>query len=262
MLVPVWWGLAALALALTGCAQNEASESPTVHAGKTMAGWQIAVGDGLYTAPGEEPVNLSDIRTTHADTHTTVEANVLGRDVMAHNITYAWERGGGVDEAVQVFETDVRLPYVPVASGDAAYNPQTIEAQVGSWDGERDAICAVQWRINPYTAEYGAVALWTPGHNEIGEWTIVDSLPVDTRWQRWVFEIDPNARRCAYTIDGRTYAAPTPLNAKPGWGSLEGAHVGIEIISIYPGTGEAAIRGKPHYAEFKEWRWTIDPRRP
>jgi hypothetical protein len=249
-------GLAAIVLALAGCTQAPRADEAITRSAPTMTGWTYLVGDGIYNVPGEEPVSIGDIRTRHTDSLTTLEANILGRNIMAHNITHLWYHGNHFYDKTQVFETGVRLPYIPIADERSPVNAETIEAQLGYWSSTHslDAVCAVQWQINPWTEDFGALALWTPGRDEAGEWQIVDALPVDTRWQRWRLEIDPVNRVCTYLVDGISYVETTPLDPKD-WISPDGVHVAVEIISIYP--GDSGTGGRPHYAEFKEWTWTI-----
>lgn len=250
-------------VALTACGAPSASgPHPIVDRGPTMAGWEVVLGDALYAAPGEPPVTLDDIRTASDASKTTLYANIHARPIMAHNITTDWRYGPDLDTRAQSFATDVRLPYLPSTSPSAAYDPQTIEMSLLGWNGTTHVAptCAVQWRLNPWDADQTALAFWEPDGTGGSHWVDEQRLAIDTDWHRWRLDLDPATDTCTITIDGAaTTSAIGPTPKPPTWTSRHGASVTVEIISIYPGTGPNPTGGREHYAEFRNWVWTIDP---
>src|SRR3990172_6962638 len=50
--------------------------------GSDLEGWEVVVGDGIYNAPGEAPVNADDIESENYGGYSEIRANIQTRRVM------------------------------------------------------------------------------------------------------------------------------------------------------------------------------------
>lgn len=258
-------GAAVLAAAATGRVQ-QATSTPRSggardYGGVNLAGWQIAVGDGVYTAPGEDDVSLQDIETVHFDTYSELRANIRQRDVMAHNITYRSLVDESAFDFIHRCGYKFRLPYLP-APDNEVMNAQTIEGGLFIWDGSDTRLdygLAFQWILNPWSGPpeppFGTLQCWTSRGD--GAWQPVAMMEPDTEWHEIVFLLECRRETTAMLIDGIHYPVQFTTTAKPeNWGTETAARLQVEIISIYPGpTGD----GKLHKAEVKDWFWHWAP---
>lgn len=212
----------------------------------------MTVGDGVYTAPGEPPVTIADIATTHYGIHSELRANLARRSIMVHNLMYKKIIEPSAIDYLHFCSYEFRLPFVP-AKGNTDLNAQTLEGGLSLWEGvtaRQNYNVAFQWILNPYS-DFGAIRVWT-GLDE-APWRAAGNLPVDTAWHRADFMLDYQGQTASLAIDGQSYSDVFAIHSGlETWGSDISATVGAEIISIFPGT---AIPGALHIAEFRNWRW-------
>lgn len=238
-------------------AQAAFSTLGTQYSGTDLDGWEIAVGDGVYAAPGEEPVSLSDLETLHYGTHSELKANILLRGIMAHNITFKRFIADDVFDFIHTFGYKFRLPYLPSIDNEGL-NPQTIEGYIGLWDGgdtRLDYDTGFQWYINPWGPDTGDLRTWTDIDG--GKWASVGHLPLDMEWHELRIVLDVRRETTALLIDGVHYLSRFNRTPKPAdWGTETSATITAEIISMYPGESQD---GTLHISEFKDWYWLWEP---
>lgn len=223
--------------------------------GKNLSGWEVVVGDGIYAAPGESPVNQRDIGTGHFKDRSVLRANIQIRRIMAHNITFKRVLDNDALNFTHTAKYKFRLPFQPSTS-NADLNGETIEGHLAVWDGggsRLDHIVAFQWIVNPWAANFGALQVWvTPG-----QWQTVGQLMPDTNWHEAKMMLDQRKGKATVTIDGMSYPSDLTTMPRPSdWGTEIAARFAAEIISIYPGEfGKGAL----HKTEFKDWAWAWRP---
>ena len=221
--------------------------------GATMAGWKLALGDGIYALPGEAAVSLLDIETRHDETVSEVRANIQKRQIMAHNITYRRERDDRALDFVHIFTGEFRLPYLPSIE-NVDENAQTVEAGLFVWDGletRLDYGAAFQWGLNPYNeGQFGEVRASMEGVSAAA-WEPVGWLEPDLNWHTFTLAVDYPNERTLLQLDGVTFTSYFVGFAKQ-WPAAISAGVQVEAISIYPGD---ATHGALHRVEFRNWRW-------
>jgi hypothetical protein len=228
--------------------------------GADFTGWEVVVGDGLYTVPGEPSVTPDDIETIHYGSYSELRANIQVRDIMAHNITFKRVIDETAFDFVHTCQYMFRLPYLP-ATGNSDLNPQTVEGGLFIWDGgdtRLDYGLAFQWMLNPWGGsdfEFGDLRCWTDRND--GSWERVGYLEPDTAWHTINLVFDFRRETTALLIDGSHF--PCQFTATPkaaSWGTETAARLQAEIISIYPeGVGD----GRLHKTHFKDWTWTWMP---
>ena len=217
--------------------------------GSDLAGWETALGDGVYTATGQAPVDIADIATTHSGTHSTLHANVVRRGVMAHNITHKRHVDATAFDTVHVAQYAFRLPYMP-AAGAWPDNAQTAEGGLFVWDGpntQLDYGLAFQWVLNPWMPTSGSIRCWTGTR-----WTNTGFLAVDTNWHTVSMTYDPRHSTAALSIDGVAVPAALATTTKVGFGSEVAARLHTEVISLWPGSNHVA---PSHRLEIRDWTW-------
>lgn len=229
----------------------------TQYSGRNLSGWSITLGDGIYTAPGTDPVNPDDIETVHYTDHSELRANIYKRRVMAHNITFKKFTVDSVFDFVHTFGYEFRLPYMP-SIDNTDLNPQTIEGGIGLWDGSNTRLdygTGFQWHINPWGPDTGALQTWTDIGG--GSWATVGNITLDTAWHSVRITLDPRRGATALVIDDTHYLCRFNGTPKPPtWGTEQSATIAAEIISLYPGeTNPGAL----HKAEFRDWYWIWEP---
>ena len=214
------------------------------------------VGDGVYTAPGEPPITQNDIATIHYGTYSELQANILKRRIMAHNITYRRITESTALDFVHTFECKFVLPYLP-STGNTTLNAQTIEGGLFIWDGRTTRLdygLGFQWGLNPWD-RLGELRCWTDIGG--GQWRPVGYLAPDLSWHTLKIVFDFRRQTTALLIDEKHYPSRFTGTSKPAeWGTEIAAGVQIEIISVYPGElGNGAM----HKAHFKDWLWLWEP---
>jgi hypothetical protein len=228
-----------------------------VYQAADLSGWEMVLGDGLYTAPNQPPITLDDISTTHWGDRSELRANRWQRGVMAHNITFKRFIDSGALAFTHLCDFAFRLPFVP-ATNSWPTNAQTLEISLAIWDGgatRLDYTMALQWILNPWLSSFGAIRCWTNSNG--GAWQRVGSLTPDTNWHTVSLVFNYQQQSTAMVIDGQSYLSAFAGTAKPAtWGTEMAARLGAEIISIYPGANSTAPY---HIAEFKNWRWVWLP---
>ncbi|MEZ4727354.1 MAG: hypothetical protein R3E79_09500 [Caldilineaceae bacterium] len=251
---------AASGMALYDWADSRAAQDvpgQRVYQAADLSGWEVVLGDGLYTAPGQPSITPDDISTTHWGSYSELRANRWQRGIMAHNITFK----RFIDERALTYthlcDCAFRLPVVP-ATNNWTTNAQTLEVSLALWDGgatRLDYTLALQWILNPWLSTFGAIRCWT--NQSGGAWQSVGYLAPDTNWHTVSLVFNYQAQTTALLIDGQSYLstfAGTPKAAT--WGTETAARLGTEIISLYPGSTSTAPF---HVAEFKDWRWVWIP---
>lgn len=225
--------------------------------GSDFTGWELALGDGLYAAPGQQPLSLSDISTQHFLSHSVLQANTQLRGVMAHNITFQRIVDPNAFTYVHHCEYEYRLPYIPVTNG-WPNNGQTLEVSFFVWDGGQTRLdygMAFQWILNPWLSSYGAIRIWADTNG--GEWQNIGYMQPDTAWHQMQLVIDYQQQTTALRIDGQYYLSRFAATPKPAtWDNQTAARLAAEVISLYPGNNSVAPM---HIAEFRNWRWSWLP---
>lgn len=223
------------------------------YGGPSLRGWDVVLGDGLYAAPGEQPVSLADIRSDHYADQTELVANPSRRRIMAHNITVKTVESASALRRLHRGAYSFRLPYLPQVD-NFDLNAQTIEGGIFIWDGPATRLdygVAFQWALNPWMDEFGDIRTWTEWDG--GQWQKVGFLTPDTEWHRVRFGFDPVNRTSSITIDGLFFPSAYSRTPKPeDWGTEIAARLQAEIISLYPGEDNP---GTLHRAEFRDWSW-------
>lgn len=231
-------GGAAAALLLTdGVFAPDAWAQAKTFSGADLNGWRTVLGDGVYTGPGQAAPTLEDLRTTNHGTHSTLEANIHERGVMAHNITF--ERFSDDDGMSRRHRATAqfRIPTVPSAS-DWTYNSQTLEIGIFVWDGadtRADYGLALQWVLNPWIEEFGQIRAWTQTENG-PEWQAVDYLEPDTNWHTFDAIYQPGGK-VGVRLDQKTRIDidETITPKDPSWGNTVDARFQMEVVSVWPG---------------------------
>jgi hypothetical protein len=240
-----------------------ANPNQLVYQGSDLTGWETALGDGLYAAPGQPWVTPADIATIHLGSHSELRANTQYRGVMAHNITYQRQASGDAFTYAHLCEFEFRLPYIPTV-GNWVNNAQTFETSFFVWDGSGSRIdygMAWQWILNPWMSNFGEVRAWmssaTATVPENGAWHSVGQLGIDTNWHRAKLIVDYGAQATALLIDDTHYLCTFSATSRPSTWSIEtAARFGVEIISVYPGNNSSAPL---HQAEIRNWQWRWIP---
>ena len=227
-----------VASALTSASSSErvvSASGPTASlSGADLTGWRVVVGDGIWTAAGERPVSEGDVATQHRGTYSELFANVQRRGVMAHNITYL--PMPNVDELKMTHRAsiDFRVPAVPSTTG--SFRAQTIEIGLFVWDGidtRLDHGLAMQWVLNPWVPEYGAVRVWR--NTARGpRWERVGYLEPDIAWHTVSIRYRPKSGLVQLRLDQQRIDVSPTLTPKP---ALVGPNRGRSL----PGGGRVAV---------------------
>ena len=240
-------------------AAAELDGQPIAYGGTNLDGWKTGVGDGLYVAPGESPVALTDLASDHYEEYTELSANITQRRIEAHNITGQGIVDTAAMEYIHRFEYEFRVPYIPTQAYEGGLNAQTIEGGLGLWDGQKTRQkygIGFQWGLNPWSG-FGDLRIWT-GLLRRG-WVKVDQIEPDTAWHSLRIIANYRDLIASLTIDGKAMPACISICPAPeGWGNEVSIGPSAEIISIYPGpTG----RGGKHLGQFRNWVWVWEPLR-
>jgi hypothetical protein len=253
-----WAGLGALGAApllrLPGAMALPSGSRQT--GGTDLTGWSTVVGDAIYAAPGEAPVTQDDITTIHTGAYSELQANLLKRRIMAHNVTYLRRIDDRAFDFVHTFECQFMLPFAP-STANTDLNAQTIEGGLFIWDGcatRLDYGLAFQWGLNPWD-RLGELRCWTDIGG--GQWQPVGHLAPDLSWHTLRCVLDFHRQTTALLIDQQHY--PCRFTATPksaAWGAEIAAGIQVEIVSLHPGEqGSGAL----HKAYFRDWRWLWEP---
>jgi hypothetical protein len=226
-----------------------------VYQGTDLAGWDVAVGDGLYTPPGEPPVTLEDIETKHYGTHSELRANIQKRRIVAHNITFKRVINQTAFEYVHICGFKFRVPDLP---SPERFDAQTLEGGIFIWDGSGTRLdygLAFQWILNPRMDSFGEMRAWTDTND--GQWERIGHLVPDTNWHDIRIVVDFQRETTAMKIDERRYPSCFAAITKPEtWGPETAARVQVEIINAYAEPPNIPVT---HRAEFKDWSWVWEP---
>lgn len=245
-----------LSAGFRGVGAEAATLSTREYGGSEFTGWDVVVGDGIYSAPGEPPVAESDIETVNYGSHSELSANLHRRGIMAHNLTYQRITDPTAFEYIHTAGYRFRLPYLP-SPHNTDLNAQTIEGGLSIWDGSNTRLdygLGFQWLLNPW-ADFGQLCCWTNDADD--PWEPVGVIAPDTEWHEVRLVVDFRRETTAFSIDGIHYPARFAATPKSdSWGSETAARVQAEIISIWPGVeGNGAL----HKVEFKDWYWLWQP---
>lgn len=238
-------------------AANTSVRPTTSLGGADLTGWRVVVGDGVWAASGERAVSGGDVATEHRGTYSELFANVQRRGVMAHNITYL--AMPDVDELRMTHRAsiDFRLPAIPSTTG--IFKSQTVEIGLFVWDGvdtRLDHGLAMQWVLNPWVPEYGALRVWR--NTARGpRWERVGYLEPDIAWHTVSIRYRPKSGLVQLRLDQQRIDVSPTLTPKPdSWGANIGARFQVEAVSLWPGERSAA---PVHRAQFRNWSWTVSP---
>lgn len=241
--------------ASAGAGQRPSAKPTASLGGADLTGWRVVVGDGVWSASGERSVSDADVETRHRGTYSELFANVQSRGVMAHNITYL--AMPDVDELKMTHRAsiDFRLPVEPSTQG--SFKAQTLEIGLFVWDGidtRLDHGLAMQWVLNPWVPEYGALRVWR--NTARGpRWERVGFLEPDIAWHTVSIRYRPKSGLVQLRLDQRQVDVSPTLTPKPdSWGSTIGARFQVEAVSLWPGERSSA---PVHRAQFRNWSWTV-----
>lgn len=129
--------------------------------GIDLTDWEIALGDSLYSCPGESTITLDDIETIHHGTKSELRANIVPRKIRSHNITFKRFIDNTAFNYIHNCGYKFCLPYIPQPDTNSVLNGQTIEGGIFVWDGVTDKLdkgIAFQWVINPWAS--GTINTW------------------------------------------------------------------------------------------------------
>jgi hypothetical protein len=239
--------------------QAESLKAPGPYQGTNLAGWAVKLGDALYNAPGEPPVDITDIKTVHLSGYSEVRANVKRRVIKAHNITYKVITDPNALKYIHTCSTSFRLPYLPVQDSSATLNGQTVEGGIFVWDGPNTRLdygMAFQWLVNPWgdtKGPSGSLRLWNGG-----DWVRVGKMTVDTNWHTLKMVVDFKRKSTLLMIDNKyllSRFSKTPKDAT--WGDTVDARFQLEAISIDP-RPDNVIKAM-HRVQYKNWKWVWEP---
>ena len=225
--------------------------------GATLADWKTVLGDGLWTAPNQVPVNSADIQTDQAAAKSILRANISHRGVMAHNITYKSLIDQAMFEYIHTTSYEFRLPYIP-QTNSGIQNAQTFEGGFFIWDGSQTQLdygCAFQWVLNPWMSTFGTIYSWSSDGTTQG-WIPCGFLQPDTNWHQYEMMVDYHNQTCRLTIDQTSIPICFTATPKVGWGTETAARFQTEIISIWPGNTSTA---PSHAVEIRNWNWNLQP---
>jgi hypothetical protein len=228
------------------------------YGGSNLSGWEVVVGDGVFAAPGEPPVNPDDIETVHDVDASKLRANILVRKIMAHNITFKRIIDDGALDFIHTSTYQFKLAYQPSTSSPSLKG-ETIEGHLSIWDGadaRLEYLLAFQWIVNPSAPNYGDLRVW----DSPGVWTTVGYMDPDTNWDVWHtvrMKLDVCGASTSLVIDGIQVPSHLVSMSHPDWGDEIAARLAAEIISLYPGEGDGAL----HEAFFGDWTWVWESRK-
>lgn len=250
-------GALAAAHPLVAQAAQEIPGQAIAYAGSDLDDWAVVVGDGVWAAHGEAPVNVADIATVHLGDWSELRANLSGRRVEAHNITHQSVLDRNAPNYTHIVEYDFRVPYVPTKEYVGNLNAQTMEGGLGLWDGATTRVkygIGFQWGLNPWSG-FGELRAWT-GLLAAG-WQPAGYLEPDTEWHHLRIVANFRGDSGLLEVDGKALAngigkCPAPS----GWGSEVSVGPSAEIISIYPGEEG---RGALHVGQVRNWAWVWEP---
>lgn len=234
--------------------QAKSAEAPTLYQGVNLAGWAVKLGDANYAAPGEPPVDMTDIKTVHSTGYSEVRANVKRRVIMAHNITCKSITDPGAFNYIHTCNVSFRLPYLPVPDTTATLNAQTVECGIFIWDGPNtrfDYGMAFQWLVNPWgvgSTPPGALRAWNGN-----AWIRIGQMALDTNWHNVKMVVDFKRKNTLLMIDNKYHLSRFSRTTKdPSWGVTVDARFQVEAVSIYP---EPDNLQAMHRVQFKNWKW-------
>lgn len=216
-----------------------------------LAEWETVVGDGLYAARGEKPVNQKDIATLNYRNHSELRANTKRRRIMAHNITLKRVIDDGAFDYVHTYRVKFRLPHMP-SEDDQSLNGETVEMGLFVWDGKNTRLdygTAYQWKINPGDHDnYGVMQYWNKE-----KWVPAGKIEPDTEWHEIQMIVNFKTKTTEVKIDGVSYPSKFSQTAKASdWKVETAARIQMEIISAYP---EPSGIGTTHSLDVKDWCW-------
>jgi len=234
-----------------GVGSSEGSSGEYSYSGLSFSGWDVVVGDANYVVSGEYPITINDIGTLNTDSMSVLSANLEGRKIMTHNITYKKIVGNDLFQMRHKAAYEFKIPY-DVSTQNIVNNGQTVEGGLFIWDGENTELdygLAFQWVTNPWDPEFGNIRYW-----DGDSWKYLTYLEVDTIYHKVLFDLDFSTNEAYLTIDGVQYSqnifSSTP---KIGWGTTIDARFQAEVISIFPSSTSLTTAVQEIY--FKNWRW-------
>ncbi len=229
----------------------------TTYGGTDLSGWETVLGDGLYVAPGNAPVSLSDIAVEHFGPSSQLGCNVDHRGIMAHNIAFKRFVTSAAKTTIHSASMDIRLPYLPSTDG-GSLNAQTIEGGLFVWEGATTMLdhgTAFQWILNPWMPSFGEIWVWSSANG--GSWRSGGYLEPDTNWHTVDIQLDMTHQLVSLFVDDTSVPVEYSTTPKYGWGSEVAARLQFEAISIWPGS--ATTWGPAHLAQARNWSWSWTP---
>ena len=225
-----------------------------VYNGKDLSNWQTTLGDGVYALPNQLPVDTSDIETEHLGEYSVLRANVQGRRIMAHNITYKSLSCNEAFNHIHTIGYSFRLPYMPSTEA-CLCNGQTFEGGFFIWDGANTRLdygIAFQWMLNPWLSSLGTIQLWMDD-GESQFWAPAGRLKPDMEWHSLQISFSNCENIKRLIIDSVSYPSVLTKNPKSSeWGSGVDARLQAEVINLWPGDAECIGL---QLVEVKDWFW-------
>ena len=239
-----------------GLGAGAVAAAELTESGGDLSSWRTVLGDGIWTGVDEAPVSIDDIETYHHGTHSELVANVEGRGVMAHNITYHSRPEVQQLDAHHVASVEFRQP-LEISTRRGRHKAQTLEVGLFVWDGldtRMDHGFAFQWVLNPWMREFGQIRVWADSPTG-PRWQGAGYLAPDTEWHTAEFEYQPTTDTAVLRIDDLEIDVAETLTPKPAnWATTIAARFQVETISLWPGSSRKAPTQR---AEFRNWSWTI-----
>lgn len=225
--------------------------------GNNMSSWEMALGDGIFAVPEQEPVSDADIAAAHSELSSELQANIQQRGIMAHNILFKQIIDGDALQFIHKCRYQFRLPFLPT-TGNIDLNSQTLEGGIFIWDGmdsRLDYGMAFQWILNPWMSSFGTIRYWEDRNG--GQWATAGYLEPDTNWHQVEMTFDYRMALTTLVIDGNQYRSAYSATAKAAtWGTETAVRLQAEIVSLWPGSNQTAPQ---HQAQFRNWAWIWQP---
>lgn len=199
---------------------------------------------GISTCPCSE----ADVAIgSHADygevTSNVREINTYVNAIGYHKFTEFFPDGSPITLGVYRYTGQFRLPLLPAPNIEQRKNPEAGHMMIQFWDG-RDALHqsgnrtlegTIFWTLNPWTAEYGHIKIYTESL-ALRETGIV--IMPDNQWHTFELTVDLASRKyVSVSIDrekGDVRGVPLATVYQPEWGNDISLSITTESSASWP----------------------------